>query len=101
MAKSLHYNTVSSLLLSTLQDLMTVSVFNDFLLVGGTSLSLQLGHRQSVDIDLFTDNLYGTVNFNEIDNYLKRHYSYVDTFKTDIVGLIQFVSERNTGKLLN
>lgn len=87
MAKSLHYNTVSSLLLSTLRDLMTVSVFNDFLLVGGTSLSLQLGHRQSVDIDLFTDSLYGTADFKAIDKYLKKHYTYVDTFETDIVGL--------------
>ena len=63
MAKSLYYNTVSPLLLSTLQDLMNTSVFDDFRLVGGTSLSLQLGHRQSVDIDLFTDCIYESVDF--------------------------------------
>lgn len=28
---------------------------NDFTLVGGTALALQIGHRISVDIDLFTD----------------------------------------------
>jgi hypothetical protein len=29
--------------------------FNAFILVGGTALALQRGHRQSDDIDLFTD----------------------------------------------
>jgi hypothetical protein len=87
MAKSLYYNTVSPLLLSTLQDLMKTSVFDDFRLVGGTSLSLQLGHRQSVDIDLFTDCIYESVDFKTIDDYLRKHYAYVDTFETDIVGM--------------
>jgi Nucleotidyl transferase AbiEii toxin, Type IV TA system len=87
MAKSLYYNTVSSLLLSTLQDLMKTPVFDDFRLVGGTSLSLQLGHRQSIDIDLFTDSIYDSVDFRLIDDYLRKNYAYVDTFKTDIVGM--------------
>ena len=87
MAKSLYYNTVSPLLLSTLQDLMKTSFFDDFRLVGGTSLSLQLGHRQSADIDLFTDSMYESVDFKSIDVYLRKHYAYVDTFETDIVGM--------------
>ncbi len=87
MAKSLFYNTVSTLLCSTLQDLMKTSVFDDFRLVGGTSLSLQLGHRQSIDIDLFTDSMYDSVDFKAIDDYLRKKYAYVDTFKTDIVGM--------------
>lgn len=29
--------------------------FPDFFLVGGTALALKLGHRESIDIDLFTD----------------------------------------------
>lgn len=36
-------------------------VFEPFRLVGGTALSLQMGHRLSVDIDLFTDAEYGTL----------------------------------------
>jgi len=87
MEKSLYYNTVSPLLLSILQDLMKTSVFDDFRLVGGTSLSLQLGHRQSVDIDLFTDSMYESVDFKTIGDYLRKHYAYVDTFETDIVGM--------------
>jgi hypothetical protein len=31
-----------------------LSRFDDFYLVGGTALALQIGHRQSVDFDLFT-----------------------------------------------
>ena len=37
-------------------------IFKDFNLVGGTCLSLQLGHRRSIDIDLFTDMDYGSMN---------------------------------------
>lgn len=48
-------NTVNPLLLSTLKKLMESRLFAPFRLVGGTSLSLHLGHRQSVDIDLFSD----------------------------------------------
>ena len=50
MAK-LHYETVSPLLRKTLNDIMANSIFDPFYLVGGTSLSLRLGHRKSVDID--------------------------------------------------
>lgn len=66
---------------------MKVDEFNSFRLVGGTSLSLQLGHRESVDIDLFTDAAYDSVDFDLIDAFLKKNYAYVDTFKTTIVGM--------------
>ena len=33
---------------------LIASFANDFYLVGGTALALQLGHRQSIDYDLFT-----------------------------------------------
>ena len=45
----LHYETVSPLLRKTLNDIMVNSIFDPFYLVGGTSLSLRLGHRKSVD----------------------------------------------------
>ncbi len=44
-------NTVSDLLWETLVTLMSYEELNSFRLVGGTSLSLLLGHRVSVDID--------------------------------------------------
>ena len=49
----LHTQTVIPPLLEILKGLMTHEMFNPFLLVGGTSLALQIGHRQSIDIDLF------------------------------------------------
>lgn len=49
----LQTQTVSPELLELLNILMKTEVFSDFLLVGGTSLALQIGHRNSIDIDLF------------------------------------------------
>jgi hypothetical protein len=49
--KKLHWETVAPILKNVLQDIISESVFQPFRLVGGTSLSLQLGHRMSVDID--------------------------------------------------
>jgi len=42
---------------------MASSVFESFRLVGGTALSLQLEHRMSADIDLFSELPYGSVDF--------------------------------------
>jgi Nucleotidyl transferase AbiEii toxin, Type IV TA system len=52
----MHTNTVSQNTLATLKLLMQDKNLSDFILVGGTALSLQIGHRMSVDIDLFTAN---------------------------------------------
>jgi hypothetical protein len=49
-----HYQTVAPNLLSVLKRLMKLPQIEDFRLVGGTGLSLQIGHRHSVDLDLFT-----------------------------------------------
>jgi len=43
-------------LLSVLEIIKNDKMFKDYILVGGTSLALQLGHRKSDDIDLFTPN---------------------------------------------
>lgn len=51
----LYKNTATELLLEVLYEIMECPHFNPFRLVGGTALSLQRGHRISVDIDLFTD----------------------------------------------
>lgn len=83
----LHYNTITPLLHSILADLMLADVFKDFRLVGGTALSLHRGHRMSVDIDLFTDAEYGSVDFDAIDTYLRSNYSYVDTNNYDVIGM--------------
>lgn len=75
---TLYYNTVSDLLSASLKALMAESVFSEFRLVGGTALSLQLGHRKSIDIDLFTDMPYGAMDTKLIGSTLQRIFGYVD-----------------------
>lgn len=73
----LHWNTVTNLLGQVLRTTMNEPIFDPFRLVGDTALSLQLGHRKSVDIDLFTDQDYGSVDFDQLHSFLKKHFSYV------------------------
>ena len=73
----LYWNTVTDRLRDTLIASMGVNEFEHFRLVGGTSLSLQLGHRMSEDIDLFTEAAYGSINFDPIENYFISNYPYV------------------------
>lgn len=49
----LQTQTVNPTLLRLLSELMRIEAFQDLILVGGTSLALQIGHRESIDIDLF------------------------------------------------
>ena len=49
----LHLKSISPELLELLNRLMNDEAFKDFILVGGTALALQIGHRISIDIDLF------------------------------------------------
>ena len=51
----LYKQTTTPFLFQTLQNLMEWKELDPFRLVGETGLSLQLGHRQSIDIDLFSD----------------------------------------------
>ncbi|GAB6008798.1 MULTISPECIES: nucleotidyl transferase AbiEii/AbiGii toxin family protein [Dysgonomonas] len=82
----LYYNTITPLLLASLNKLMQAGILKPFRLVGGTALSLQLGHRESVDIDLFTDSEYGSIDFEAIKDYLDRVFPYVSTSEIDLVG---------------
>jgi hypothetical protein len=67
---ALHKNTVSDNLWASLNKLMKIEELKNFRLVGGTSLSLQIGHRMSVDIDLFTDAAYDSIDFDRIDKVI-------------------------------
>jgi hypothetical protein len=50
----LHRVGITDELWEVLQKFQGDVLFKDFNLVGGTALSLQIGHRLSKDIDLFT-----------------------------------------------
>ncbi|MDR0961753.1 MAG: nucleotidyl transferase AbiEii/AbiGii toxin family protein [Mediterranea sp.] len=49
----LSFQTVESHTLELLKQIMTSPLFTELRLVGGTALALQLGHRKSIDLDLF------------------------------------------------
>ena len=75
---NLHYESVSDTLLIYLQKMMKSELFKDFRLVGGTALSLQRGHRRSIDIDLFTDVEYGTMPISEIKGFFEKEFPIHD-----------------------
>ena len=83
----LYLNTVSPLLWESLNLLMSIEEFNSFRIVGGTSLSLQIGHRESFDIDLFTDAAYGSIDFNRITEILNKNFDYVEASIVEEVGM--------------
>ena len=73
----MYWNTVNKTLKDSLLLLMKKEEFASFRLVGGTALSLHLGHRVSVDIDLFTDEPYRSIDFDAIEACLKNSFAYV------------------------
>lgn len=57
MENALYYQTLEPTSYRLLQEVMAIQELKEarFMLAGGTSLALQLGHRMSTDLDLFTD----------------------------------------------
>lgn len=86
-SNNLYWNTVSGELQDLFRKCMKDPLFDSFRLVGGTALSLHYGHRMSVDIDLFTDTLYESINFEEITKFLTAHYTYVSQIGEGPVGM--------------
>ncbi len=78
-----------------IQELQALPELKDFYLVGGTALALQLGHRNSVDIDLFTqnefreDDIYGllTPRYRVEEIFRRKHtiILLVNNIKTDFI----------------
>jgi hypothetical protein len=91
---NLHWSVGSDLLRSLLTRLMDLPELEPFRLVGGTSLSLQLGHRISNDLDLFTDNQEG-IDLRKIDTLLRENFDYVDMGTTDnfLIGIMRFIGD--------
>ncbi|MDM1521440.1 nucleotidyl transferase AbiEii/AbiGii toxin family protein [Myroides odoratimimus] len=91
----LYKQTVINELWELLQRLMKDDKLKEFILVGGTALALKIGHRLSVDIDLFS-----TTDFapNSLANYLQNNYdaeitrianntvlAYIKDIKVDLI----------------
>ncbi|GGK03324.1 nucleotidyl transferase AbiEii/AbiGii toxin family protein [Parabacteroides faecis] len=80
----LHTETVARSTLELLKMLESESVMSNFNLAGGTSLALYLGHRISVDLDLFTPESFDA---GKLEIFLRDKYG----FRTDFM-------EKNTLK---
>ena len=74
----LHTETVESNTLGLLRTLMQDNQFSNFLLAGGTNLALRLGHRKSIDLDLFSYQHFDAISLAE---YLTQNYNFE---KTDV-----------------
>ncbi len=94
----LYIETVKPNAFSLLKELMAMEELNQFQLVGGTSLSLQLGHRMSDDLDLFSTIEFDNEEIIEVlqSKFLNRFelkstltnklgvFSFIDSVKVDI-----------------
>lgn len=67
----LHKETVKPGTLDLIQALIKDNQLNSFYLVGGTALSLRIGHRESIDIDLFSSSDF---DGNELAEHLRNKY---------------------------
>ncbi len=87
----LHTNTVSPEILSLLNELMKDNEMHNFRLVGETALSLLIGHRKSIDIDLFTDKDFNVLRvFEKLhDKYAYIQNSFSDTGTRGYIGTIK------------
>ncbi|MCC5917812.1 MAG: nucleotidyl transferase AbiEii/AbiGii toxin family protein [Cryomorphaceae bacterium] len=76
----LQTQTVSEATLALIKRLMLDKHLQDFYLVGGTALALQLGHRKSIDIDLFTGTDFDALKMRDylVDEH-KAEVSYIGT----------------------
>jgi len=80
----LQYQTIEPRVLELLKKLLQIDEFRELRLVGGTSLALQIGHRNSIDIDMF-----GTLEADEfeIDKILNKIGSITVLKKTKNINI--------------
>ncbi|MDR1884188.1 MAG: nucleotidyl transferase AbiEii/AbiGii toxin family protein [Prevotella sp.] len=73
----LHKEAVEGDTYQLLKKLMSDEKLNNFNLAGGTALALYLGHRLSIDLDLFARSDF---NANELEEYLIDKYNFQGAF---------------------
>lgn len=86
----LHYETVSPHLLSVLKKIQQLPELSGFRLVGGTSLALQIGHRTSVDIDLFTDKSF---DITELQQVLYKKFDLFEVIWSNKNGFVSTIDD--------
>ena len=86
----LQIQTIAPATLLILKQLMSDPQMEHFRLVGGTALALQLGHRISVDLDLFSQTPFDAQQLQEnleINHLLQTDYLAKGTVKGEINGV--------------
>jgi hypothetical protein len=74
----LHKEAVTRETFKLLENLMSDPNLREFSLTGGTALSLYLGHRKSVDLDLFRKDGFSA---SALSQYLKEKYNFQEDFQ--------------------
>jgi len=69
----LHKETLEPATLALIRQLQIDPILNGFELVGGTALALMIGHRISVDIDLFSQQAFDT---QDVLEHLEKSYEF-------------------------
>lgn len=85
----LRKETVSAETLDLIQRLMAEEELQGFKLVGGTALALMLGHRLSIDIDLFSDQPF---NAKAVADSLSSRYQ-INNLETDLNTFTCFIED--------
>ncbi len=83
----LHTKTVEARTLDLIKRLMADVELQDFFMVGGTALSLLIGHRISIDVDLFTEKDFDP---GSLARHLEQHHQMTDA-KTIGNGIFGFI----------
>lgn len=95
----LHTQTVEPHTLGLLKRLMSDEALNQFNLVGGTALSLQIGHRKSIDLDMFAQSDFDSASLlehlNEAGYNPNVKYQHKQTLVVEIEGIkVDFIRFR-------
>lgn len=75
----MHKEAITPEMLDVLHKLMSVEALAPFRLVGGTAIALQIGHRKSIDIDLFCNE---QVNKQSIVASIQQNFADTECFTT-------------------
>ena len=86
----LQTSTVEGETYELLKKLMKDDFLSDFLLAGGTNLALQIGHRRSVDLDLFS---YESFDAQELERYLHKNYNFVTRRVFDVNTVLGYIGD--------
>lgn len=89
---TLHLSTIETETYEILKQIFQLGIFkNKFALAGGTSLALQIGHRHSIDLDIFTNE---KLNIPELEAFFfKQKKLKVNTVGKNSFMLFTFIND--------